>query len=405
MSQQRITSDAGYAPGTAPRPANESQRLDALHSYAILDTAAEATFDDIVKIAAQICGTSMALVSLVDTERQWFKARVGIGARETPVEQAICAHAILQPDVFVVVDTHLDSRFAANPMVTGEPKLRFYAGAPLRTSDGYPLGTVCVLDREPRQLNASQLEALQVLARQTMALLELRRSLSTAEAMQKHLRSLMAIAGHDLRQLLQSITMSLEIARLKSGDPLVVRQATAGIAAVLKLGQDLDDLAMASSAVATVVAPKRTEVPVAELFAALEQSWRPQADRKGLRLRFAASRGRIVSNPRLLKSILGNLVGNAIKYTSSGGVLVGCRHLKNDLRITVVDTGMGIAPERQIEMFDAFHKADLNSDGLGLGLAIVRSAVDLLGHDLQLRSIPGKGTIVSVTVPLAASAG
>lgn len=404
MSKERVTSDAGYAPAVVPRPANESQRIEALHSYAILDTPVEAAFEDIVKIASQICGTSMALVSLVDIDRQWFKAEVGLGARQTPVEQAICAHAILQPDVFVVNDTQLDTRFSANPLVTGNPHLRFYAGAPLRTSDGYQLGTVCVLDREPRQLSLSQREALQALARQTMALMELRRSLRAAEAMQKHLRSLMAIAGHDLRQPLQSITMSLEIARLKTVDPLVIQQATSGIAATLKLGQDLDDLAMASSAVATVVAPKQAPLPVAELFAALEASWRPQADRKGLRLRFAPCKAMIVSNPRLLKSILGNLVGNAIKYTGRGGVLVGCRRIGRQLKISVIDTGMGIAPEQQTAMFDAFHKVDLASDGLGLGLSIVRSAVDLLGHELMLESIPGRGTMISVTVPLANTA-
>lgn len=405
MSREHVDIGAGFAPADVPRPANESQRLESLHSYSILDTPFEAAFDDIVKIAAQICGTPMALVSLVDERRLWFKSKFGLGVRETPVDQAFCAHAILQPEVFMVNDAQLDPRFAANPLVTGEPALRFYAGAPLRTPDGYQLGTVCVLDRQPRLLNASQRDALQALARQTMALMELRRSLSTAEAMQKHLRSLMAIAGHDLRQPLQSITMSLEIARLKSREPLVIQQATAGIAAVLKLGQDLDDLAMASSAAATVVAPPQSEVPIAELFAALELSWRPQADRKGLRLRFVSSRDLIVSHPGLLKSVLGNLVGNAIKYTSKGGVLVGCRRRQHDLRITVVDTGMGIAPERQAEMFGAFHKADLASDGLGLGLSIVRNAVDLLGHDLSMRSIPGKGTVISVTVPLVARSG
>ena len=402
MHEPPATPANGPVPGAAPRPANEPQRLDALRSYAILDTPVEAAFDDIVKVASQICGTPMALISLVDDVRQWFKASVGVAVRETPVEMAFCAHAILQPEVLVVSDTQQDPRFIDNALVTGEPKLRFYAGAPLRTSDGYQLGTVCVLDREPRQLSNSQREALQALARQTMALLELRRSLTAAEAMQKHLRSLMAIAGHDLRQPLQSITMALEIARLKSGEPLVIKQATAGIAAVMKLGQDLDDLAMASSAAANVIAPKKTEVPVAELFAALELSWRPQADRKGLKLRFASCKGQVVSHPGLLKSVLGNLVGNAIKYTSEGGVLVGCRRLKQQLRITVIDTGMGIAPERQAEMFSAFHKADLTSDGLGLGLSIVRNAVDLLGHDLSLTSIPGRGTAISVTVPLAA---
>ena len=158
-----------------PFPPNEARRLEALAAYRILDTAPERLFDDITMVASQICDTPIALVSLVDEHRQWFKSRVGLDASETPREQAFCAHTILSPDIMVVHDTQLDARFAANPLVTGDPHIRFYAGAPLVTPTGEELGSLCVIDRSPRELNSGQLSALEALSRQVVAVLELRR--------------------------------------------------------------------------------------------------------------------------------------------------------------------------------------------------------------------------------------
>ncbi|WP_216839390.1 sensor histidine kinase, partial [Caulobacter sp. S45] len=157
---------------------NETDRLAALASYAVMDTPPEGPFDDIVRIAAQICGTPMALISLVDGERQWFKSALGVEARETPREIAFCAHAIQQKGLFTVADATRDPRFAENPLVTGDPGLRFYAGSPLETPEGLPLGTLCVLDRTPRELSPAQQSALDALGRQVMAQLELRSSLA-----------------------------------------------------------------------------------------------------------------------------------------------------------------------------------------------------------------------------------
>ena len=165
-----------------PVPENEPARLNALREYNIMDSLPERAYDDVAKLAAAICGTPIAVVTLLDADRQWFKAKVGIDGEGTPRSEAFCAHAIMQPDdVMTVEDATLDERFAANPSVVGDPNIRFYAGAPLVTPTGEALGTVCVVDREPRKLTETQLEALRVLSRQIIEQLELRHSIATLE--------------------------------------------------------------------------------------------------------------------------------------------------------------------------------------------------------------------------------
>ncbi|MDB6020724.1 MAG: domain S-box [Pedosphaera sp.] len=158
-----------------PVPSNESERLAALRSYEVLDTPPEEAFDDLARLAAHICGTPVALVSLVDEARQWFKARVGVEEEETDRSLAFCAHGILEGDVLIVPDATKDARFADNPLVTGKQGIRFYAGAPLITAGGHALGTVCVIGQQPRILTQSQIDALRLLARQAVAQLELRK--------------------------------------------------------------------------------------------------------------------------------------------------------------------------------------------------------------------------------------
>ena len=155
----------------------EAERLEALRKYEILDTDPEVGFDDLALLASHICATPMAAITLVDRDRQWFKARVGVAVRETPRSISFCTHAIKQRGIFVVTDASKDERLRDNPQVTGDLHIRFYAGAPLITRDGYALGTLCVVDRHPRTLTSAQAEALAALRRQVEAQLELRRRL------------------------------------------------------------------------------------------------------------------------------------------------------------------------------------------------------------------------------------
>ena len=156
-------------------PQNETKRLKVLWQYEVLDTVPEEIFDDLTELAALICEAPIALISLVDEKRQWFKSKVGITVQETSRDASFCAYAITQNDVFIVPDATRDERFASNPLVTSDPRIRFYAGAPLVTPDGHALGTLCVIDKVPRELRPDQKQALRILARHVVSQLELRR--------------------------------------------------------------------------------------------------------------------------------------------------------------------------------------------------------------------------------------
>jgi len=159
-----------------PVPKNERKRLEVLWQHDVLDTVPEGVFDDLTELAALVCEAPIALISLVDEDRQWFKSKVGLSLEETPRDISFCTHAIMQDELFIVPDATKDPRFRHNPLVVDEPRIRFYAGMPLITRDGYTLGTLCINDRVPRELTLSQQQALRILARHIVRHLELRRT-------------------------------------------------------------------------------------------------------------------------------------------------------------------------------------------------------------------------------------
>ena len=392
------------APPPQHRPAalspNESERLAALRAYDILDTPAEPAFDDITRIACQVCETPISVINLIDSGRQWFKSEIGLGVRETPLENSICAHAILERDFFEIPDMREDPRTARNPLVTQAGGLMFYAGAVLRTPDGLALGTLCVLDTVPRSLRPEQRDTLTALARQVLSQIELRRALVLADRLQRNVSRLLAVAGHDLKQPLQVMIMTLDRMRGKIDDPRDKERVNYAIDAGMRLAEDLDHLAE-TSALQAGGPPMLTRFRINDVMNSVSSNWRMHAAAKSLRLDVVPSSAEVVSNQPMLRTILGNIVGNAIKYTASGRVLVGCRRRGHAVAIEVLDTGAGIADDQQSAIFEAFHQLDAASDGLGLGLSIVRRTAEMLGHEVKLRSILGHGTQISVTVPLA----
>src|SRR5215212_4346330 len=227
-------------------PGDETARLAALARYRILDTAPEQAFDDLTLLASHICGTPIALITLVDADRQWFKSRVGVSIVETPRTISFCTHAIQQRDLFVIPDARVDARTRDNPLVTGEPKIRFYAGAPLVTPDGHALGTLCVLDCVKRTLTAGQVEALTALRRQVESQLELRLNLieleqalaerDRAEARQTALLNDLRAAHHNVRKLsaLMPLCSTCQFSMTIPADPGAIPIVTDGVTQVLQ---------------------------------------------------------------------------------------------------------------------------------------------------------------------------
>ncbi|HEY4374963.1 MAG TPA: ATP-binding protein [Burkholderiales bacterium] len=424
---------------SAPPPADEAARLAALKRYGVLDTAAEKSFDDIVALASQICGTPISLMSLVDEHRQWFKARTGFEAVETPRELSFCAHALDGGGApLVVPDALADARFHDHPFVTDEPRVRFYAGAPLMTPEGYALGTLCVIDTRPRELTAAQLEALRALSRQAIAQLELHRrtreleeriaELSSthvalegaklaAEAATAAKSQFVANMSHEIRTPLnavigyaQLLTSDEQAAALPPHTVEYLRTIERGGKTVSDI---INNLLQLSKLEAGKIERFEEDVPLRAFFQELYELQLADASKRGVLWRFEPGAG-LNHTVRLDRTkaaqIVLNLSGNALKFTPNGKHAVLAAERSGDtLKIELRDEGIGIAPERQAAVFQPFEQADHSTTrtygGTGLGLTIVRSLAETLGGTVSLESEPGRGSTFRVQLPAPAAAG
>ncbi len=390
-----------------PLPANESARLSALESYDILDTEREQAYDDFTTLAAAICGTPIAVISLIDKDRQWFKSQVGLDSRETPRDLAFCAHAIVSNETLIVDDASMDGRFHDNPLVTGNPNIRFYAGAPLVTGDGHGLGTLCVIDRVPRTLTDSQRHALEALSRQLMTHLELRRAMIQLRQAEDAKARFVANVSHELRTPLTSIRGALALV-LDAGDnsdedsKALLSAAHRSANRLLALVNDLLDLEKVGRGELSI---EKRDCDLAAALQRAADTVRPIAGDAGVQLRIAETKIRLHADPERLSQVVINVIANAIRFSPRGGaVSVAVETHGAHVHIVIDDQGPGVPAAFRQTIFEPFKQvqgsAAHKKGGTGLGLAISQSIVKEHGGSIEVGDAPGGGARFTIVLPI-----
>lgn len=388
----------------------EQSRLEKLDSYSILDTLPEEDYDNLTAIAAEICGTPISLVSVLDDKRQWFKSHHGLAVEETPKEYAFCAHAINDSkDIFIIEDARKDKRFHDNPLVVNEPNVIFYAGIPLKSEEGLPMGTLCVIDNKPNQLTQKQLDSLRALARQVMNLFELRevknrleKSLDQLARKNKGLERFAMVAAHDIKSPLNNISQLASLFIADYADKL--DEDGIEMIKVLKGSSDrlreLVDGLLEYSRISEVL---RKNVDVINLEELKKRLTEMMADTKS-ELIFETDLQEIMTNKTALDQILINLITNAVKYNDKEHprVKISVSQSNGTYELGVKDNGPGIKDEHMSKIFEIFEvlKAEdrFGNQGNGIGLATVKKLVEELGGNIQVQSELGSYTQFTFTI-------
>lgn len=393
-------------------PENEMARLEALRQYQILDTICETAFDDLTRLAAQICGTPIALISLIDDCRQWFKSKIGLDIESTSRDVAFCAHAILQPnDILIVPDTLLDHRFATNPLVTSEPHIRFYAGVPLVTPQGYALGTLCVIDRVPRQLTPEQVDALSTLSRQVIAQLELKYNLYKLQRItideREQIEDFISAVSHDLRTPLLATRGTLRA---------ILGGAFGSVSDTCK--EVLEDCSQANKdllkLVETLLNVSRYKIEVGKSLTCQILNWknifveaiiRSSASCKqelAITYKIPSSLPTVYGDELDIQQVVQNLLDNAVRVSEiNGQVSLEVASLGVDgVKVSVRDNGPGIAPQEKERLFHSFIQARGRRSRSGLDLYLCRQIVEAHKGTIGVESTLGEGSTFWFTLPV-----
>lgn len=402
----------------APLPNNESARLSALKGLEILDTPEEEMFDEITKLASMICNAPISLVSLIDETRQWFKSHHGLTARETPRSIAFCSHAILGDEVFVVPNAKEDDRFKNNPLVDEAPNVIFYAGIPLALDDQIKLGTLCVIDNKPRELNENQIQMLRLLGKQTVRLLQMRKATERLEieklAAQRATaakRDFIAAISHDIRNPLNSLLGMSEMIREADLSPTVLGYVdhirNAG-EVILHLVNDTIEISRLEEN-ASVTNNEWFELY--QCLHILDSFFIAETKRKQIEFKLNNQVNQNIilhSDKRKIEKIFWNLTANAVKFTNKGAVTFSV-HLEiktkdeGILQIEVSDTGPGISPEVKDKLFQKYNQfvpEGCGISGSGLGLSIVKLSLQELKGEVEVESTLGEGSLFKVKIPI-----
>jgi len=390
---------------------NEAERLELLQSYSILDTELEDDYDNLVLLASEICGTPISVITLLDKDRQWFKARQGLDVSETERKYSFCGHTIHEPsNVFVIEDATKDERFHDNPIVVGDPNVIFYAGVTLNGASGLPLGTLCVIDHKPKQLTESQLNALKILSDQVMNLLELRKNkmqLEKAneelELANKELDNFAAVAAHDLKSPLNNIiTLSnclndfyapkmddegKQIIEFIKSSSETLKKLITGLLNYSKSGQyKIEDK--------TIIRLTDLQKSISELF----------GGHKECSITVKSDLDSIYANKVAVEQILINLIANAVKYNDKPNIEIELEIKESDsfYEFAVKDNGPGIHKEDQEKIFKIFEiiseQDRYGEKGTGIGLATVKKVVEGLGGIITVVSQIGEGSTFTFTI-------
>jgi len=393
-----------------PIPLNEQERLRALKKYDILDTLPEREFDNLTKLATYVTGSPIALISLLDEQRQWFKSRVGLEASQTPRNISFCQHAIMANELFEVHDACKDRRFRRNPLVTEDPNIRFYAGYPLQTREGYNLGTLCVLDNQPKALTEEQRQMMRYLAEAAISLIEARQTNQELEKVIRYKNEFLSNVSHEIRTPMNAIlgfSELLQRTELTKDQASHLRAISSAANNLLVVINDILDLSKnEANSLELLLEPMSPREVITHAIQLISQ----MAFEKKLDLRYIIDSkipDRVMGDAPRLNQIVLNLLGNALKFTQKGSISVrlDCMELTDQdiqLKLSVQDTGPGIPRQNLERIFQRFEQGNEDHDrktlGTGLGLAIVRMLAELHGGTTWAKSTVGEGSTFFCTL-------